>query len=228
MKVIALTRFTYKDNTVSMHKGQIAEIADSIAQDLIKDKFVEEYSEGGGGGSDLAGYLTNTLEIANLSGVTTIKTGAFGVVSPCDSLVEFHAPDLQAINQASYGSVFVGPNKSLKVIDVKSYPGVLDDKLATNDQAPALETLIIPSVTEINTAFSMPGCKNLKELYLGGSAVVPFTGIDSDYTWPEGTPFGSGEGRVYVPFALVDAYKAADIWKTMADGVIVGYDPATL
>lgn len=48
MKVIALTRFVYKDNTVSMHEGQIAEIADSIAADLIADGYVKEYSEGGG------------------------------------------------------------------------------------------------------------------------------------------------------------------------------------
>jgi len=48
-KVIAIETFTYKDNTVSMHKGQIAEIDDTIATELIADGYVEEYTQGGGG-----------------------------------------------------------------------------------------------------------------------------------------------------------------------------------
>jgi hypothetical protein len=42
-KVIALQTFTYADNTVSMYKGEVAEIDADIADELIADGFVKEY-----------------------------------------------------------------------------------------------------------------------------------------------------------------------------------------
>lgn len=43
MRVIALKTFTYKDNTVSMARGQVAEIDDDVANELIEDGYVKKW-----------------------------------------------------------------------------------------------------------------------------------------------------------------------------------------
>ena len=59
MKVKALISFTTDDLSVSMRVGEVAEISDNLANELIADGYVEAYSEGGGD------YSTATMTIVN-------------------------------------------------------------------------------------------------------------------------------------------------------------------
>lgn len=49
MKIKALISFTTDDLAVSLRMGEVAEISDNLATELIADGYVEAYSEGGGG-----------------------------------------------------------------------------------------------------------------------------------------------------------------------------------
>lgn len=49
MKIKALISFTTDDLALSLRMGEVAEISDNLATELIADGYVEAYSEGGGG-----------------------------------------------------------------------------------------------------------------------------------------------------------------------------------
>lgn len=59
MKVKALISFTTDDLSLSLRMGEVAEIANNLANELIADGYVEEYSDGGGD------YSTATMTIVN-------------------------------------------------------------------------------------------------------------------------------------------------------------------
>lgn len=84
MKVEALISFTTDDLAISMRVGEVAEIADELATELIADGYVEEYSEGVGSSDCSIAHVTITSNYdteVDLSGAYALEdengTGSF-------------------------------------------------------------------------------------------------------------------------------------------------------
>lgn len=181
-----------------------------------------------GGGNDLLLWFANMLTVVNLPGIPTLNGGMISMAYG-EQVEELHAPDLVQIKNAmGTSSLFQTSNSKLKVLDIPSWPTELDYNVCTKGNAKGLEKLVIPSVKSIAISFTLIAYENLREIYLGGNSVVTITNRQEGYKFADESPMGKGEGRVYVPFALVDAYKADQFWGQLPEGVIVGYDPEAL
>ena len=82
MRVKALVSFTYKDLSLSMYGGEVADIDDTIASNLIGDGYVEKYS-GDGGESPVD--LTYTI---NQLGDDTFDVVLTATLSDIENIVE--------------------------------------------------------------------------------------------------------------------------------------------
>lgn len=74
-----------------------------------------------------------------------------------------------------------------------------------------LQRLTLPGATSIG-AYALYGCSALTALVLPGGAVCTLAAANA----LDGTPVADGTGTIYVPAALLDAYRSASNWSVYA------------
>lgn len=154
-----------------------------------------------GGEEEVAALIGNTMEVINNSIVTTVRTRVF-----------------QSATKLTYANL----------------PAVTSLGNYAFYQASNIETIKLPKLTSIGTQ-AFYGCTKLKHADCGLLGSIPAQTFNacsaltelilrktgsictlSNVNGVNNTPIGKGTGYVYVPVALVEAYKAASNWSTFA------------
>ena len=167
-------------------------------------------------------FFCSELTTANFPAATSIGNGAFYY---CISLTTVNFTVATSIGNGAFYSC-----SSLTTVDSPSASSIGDSVF---DSCSSLTTVDFPSASSIgNTAFK--SCSNLKSLLLRGNMVCTLSSKNAF----DSTPIASGTGYIYVPSALIEQYKAATNWSTLAaqfraleeytvDGTITGeLDPS--
>lgn len=131
----------------------------------------------------------------------------------CNSIVNVDLPNLTTIGD----SCFYGCS-ALENINI---PLVTSLKAQEFNNCKALKKLDLPSVTTLSSKYSFgnygpfSGCSALETVILRNNSVatLEYSNIFAD------TLIASGTGYVYVPASLVDSYKTATNWVTIADQI---------
>lgn len=126
------------------------------------------------------------------------------VFTNCASLVSFSAPKVTVI----YHSTISGCG-SLASVSLPQVTVLNDWCLSAN---PMLKELTLPSVTKMTRYALARG--GLEKLVLPGTTLCTIAGDTF-----QSTPIEKGTGYVYVPDDMVGSYKAANIWKNIADRI---------
>lgn len=157
----------------------------------------------------IIGGFANCSKLQNVSlpVCTLIGTNAF---SYCSSLTTVYAPQVETIGSSAFYSCSKLTNITLENctrISSSAFVG-----------CSSLTSLLLPVCSSIGY-FAFAYCIALESIYLGYSSVV--TTANSIFY---GTPMVSLSylghyGSVYVPASLVDAYKVASYWSSIADRI---------
>lgn len=194
---------------------------------------IASISGGGGGGDELADLLTNKMTTLN-SNVTSIRQYAFRGAT---ALVEVNLPEATSIATNSfYGcskmTVFTAPK--LKTIASNAFNGcsILPDIVLPSLTAGGeyifrycYELLTVDFSVITNIAKNMfYDCRRLTAVILRSSTMATlantsaFTNCYHFHGTKNSTynPDGLQDGYIYVPAALIEEYKAATNWSTLA------------
>lgn len=151
--------------------------------------------------------VSNALR--NMPGLKTVKVdnvetiGEYAMYS-CASLTKCHAAKATTLA----GGVFYGDTRLVDVVLTAAETIGVNCFYACR----GLTTLELPSVNSIgNNAFN--GCNSLKRLIIGTDLCTIGTGAFT------GTPIANGDGYIYVPDVMVEAYKAATNWSDYASKI---------
>lgn len=137
----------------------------------------------------------------SLPNCTTLWDRAF---TECSSLVSFSAPKVTTIYHSTLAT-----NASLASVSLPLVTVLNDWCLSAN---PMLKELTLPSVTKMTRYALARG--GLEKLVLPGTTLCTIAGDTL-----QGTPIEKGAGYVYVPDDMVDSYKAAANWSTIANQI---------
>ena len=173
-------------------------------------------------GGDIDALIDRSITEISSSSVTSIGVGAFFF---CSELTTANFPAATSIgNGAFYYCI------SLTTVNFTVATSIGNGAFYS---CSSLTTVDFPSASSIgNTAFK--SCSNLKSLLLRGNMVCTLSSKNAF----DSTPIASGTGYIYVPSALIEQYKAATNWSTLAaqfraleeytvDGTITGeLDPS--
>ena len=199
-------------------------VMDSIIEGSITEFKDDEITKIG----DYAFYGKPNLEIVDVPNVTTIGNRAFDT---CSSLLEVNAP-----NTVSLGVAFVNCSKLLKV----SFPLASGFHISHEFLFSGCSSLYSVDLPKLNLLpnSSFQGCTSLKQIRLPNirdirNYVFKDSGLkalilpNSSYLFSTistvafaGSHITSGgSGYIYVPRALVDTYKSATNWTTVASQI---------
>ena len=139
---------------------------------------------------------------------TSIVTDMGGMFNGCSSLRTVPEMDTSKVTSMSYmfygcSSLTSVPEMDTSKVTDMSYMFQNCSSLTT---APPLD---VSRVTKM--LFVFEGCTSLTSVTFTGNVVPPYSG-----TIPSETPIAAGNGSIYVPDDMVDAYKAASGWSARA------------
>lgn len=137
----------------------------------------------------------------SLPNCTTLWDRAF---TECSSLVSFSAPKVTVIYHSTLAS-----NALLESVSLPLVTTLNDWCMSAN---PMLKELTLPSVTKMTRYALARG--GLEKLVLPGTTLCTIAGDTF-----QSTPIEKGTGYVYVPDDLVESYKAAANWVSIADQI---------
>lgn len=126
------------------------------------------------------------------------------VFTNCASLVSFSAPKVTTLYHSALSGCTSLTSVSLPLVTILN-----DWCLSAN---PMLKELTLPSATKMTRYALARG--GLEKLVLPGTTLCTITGDTF-----QSTPIEKGTGYVYVPDDMVGSYKAANIWKNIADRI---------
>lgn len=150
------------------------------------------------------------LESVNLPQLKTAGNKAF---IHCRKLVNIDLPNLTTIGEECFNSC--------SVLESVNLPLLRSLRAQEFNNCKALKKIDLPSVTTLSSKYSFgnygpfSGCSALETVILRNNSVVTlqYSKIFAD------TLIASGTGYVYVPASLVDSYKTATNWVTIADQI---------
>ena len=187
----------------------------------IVDRTIEVYSDSEV--TEIGLYAFNScakLTTINLPSCTVMRNSAF---QSCKLLANVNAPKVTQVGTDTFnGCCFATIDMPLLTsVSGRSFTGNnnlvrADFPLTTNvgtscfQNCTALE-FVRMAPKSINAA-GFASCSSLKTLILLGSTLCTLANVSAFSS----TPIASGTGFIYVPAALLDAYKAATNWKTYA------------
>lgn len=185
------------------------------------------YAALGGNAADVADAVTNVDVLNAIAGFLGGEADAnlisdainnISAVAPTgggdiDSLIDGSITEISSDVDRLRASAFVNCSNLTK----GNFPNVTTVTGSCFSGCRALDFLEFPQVTTIEeSAFS--SCTSLKVLILRSSTVAHLSG--GSYANPfSNTPIKSGTGYIYVPDELVDDYKAASDWSTVANQI---------
>ena len=166
------------------------------------DRDIVITATGGGSDGDIDELINRTItEVSS----TSAEIGAY-VFYGCTRLKNIDLPVATSIgNDAFYNCANL---VSVELPNVTSIGGSAF-RLCAN-----LPSIDLPSLTSIGGSHAFRDCKKLQSLILRAETVCTLAG--SAFT---STPIASGTGYIYVPSALVEAYKYATNWSTYASQI---------
>lgn len=149
----------------------------------------------------------SSLVTVNLPNLTSIEQSVFRY---CSNLEAVYCPKLPG-NLPAY--VFQNCYK-LKTVNV---PNVIGMTTSVFQDCRQLERLELGNISSISGTNTFKNCTNLTTLIIRrtGTSATTLGNVNS-FT---GTPIESGTGYIYVPSALLDAYKTATNWSTYASQI---------
>lgn len=161
------------------------------------------------GNYKLDGLFSNTpLESINLPNLTNIQSSY--TFYGCENLVSVELPELIFIN----GSRTFSYCASLEELNLPKFQYSI--AYLTCQVCGNLKYVQLPSCGSLNTRF-FGDCSSLKALVLAGSFVELNNTAELVF---ERSSVLSGTGFIYVPDDLVDTYKTATNWTTIADQIL--------
>lgn len=137
----------------------------------------------------------------SLPNCTTLWDRAF---TNCSAIVSFSAPKVTVIYHSTLAS-----NALLESVSLPLVTTLNDWCMSAN---PMLKELTLPSVTKMTRYALARG--GLEKLVLPGTTLCTIAGDTF-----QSTPIEKGTGYVYVPDDLVESYKAAANWVSIADQI---------
>lgn len=153
----------------------------------------------------------------NLTAVRLPNCVCFGMSRhfyECKNITELHLPKLKEIQDATY--VFYGLSK-LKTISLPELTAITTGFSGTFWGCEALECIELPKLGGVTIqTYAFRNCRNLHTLILGGDTLNPLSNTNAFNN------AGNAPGvnlRIYVPDALVEAYKTANNWSSFADKI---------
>ena len=149
-------------------------------------------------------YTCTNLTSVSLPLVTSIDYNAF---NGCTGLTSISLPLVTDITSQTF--------RNCTNLTSISLPSATSIGSQAFQNCSSLTSISLPSATSISTNV-FNGCIGLTSLVLGNeSRVVTLSNTNAFVN----TPIASGTGYIYVPAALVDAYKAANNWSTYASQI---------
>lgn len=212
--------------------GQGGSSDNNLADEIITRTITEITSELNKIGS-YAFYDCKNLTRAIFPNVITIGGYAF---SDCSALSEVYLPNIGDLVNSLGGRAFRNCT-SLKSISLPKYYRITSASPYIFNNCTSLENIDLPRLDSIGATRTFSGCSSLTNIKLPSlkgigatlifenctnlialilpyeSAVVTLNNTNN-FT---GTPIESGMGYIYVPQALIEAYKVATNWVTFAD-----------
>jgi len=155
-------------------------------------------------GSQFVKYLKRNMTAYTSSTATKIADNAF-----------YKAAALVSVDTTatSIGANAFNGATALKTVNLRS-TGITTIAASAFNACTTLTTVDIAGIARLaSNAFHI--CNNLTALIIRGDSVATLSAVDALPT----TPFTTGDGVIYVPGNLVDAYKAATNWSTFADRI---------
>lgn len=153
-------------------------------------------------------YQTN-LESVSLPNCKTLQTGAF---CGCTNLSQLDLSNLVSIPGTN---VFRDCSSLTEFITTEKFNSRLDASVF--EGCSGLVKADFYHITSLGIGGYALACKNLKTLIIRNTDFVP--PIVSTIFGASTTAMNTGEGRIYVPGTMVDAYKADTNWSTYADQI---------
>lgn len=154
-------------------------------------------------------YGRADIQTIVLENVTSVGKEAFRY---CTGLVTLSLPKVSYFPAAMEGCT------GLKTFDLPLLTGLGAQYMFKG--CTELERLDLPRCTHMGcgktySAYTFDGCNKLKTIILRAQTMCS---LDNDSVF-YGSPLLKGTGYVYVPAALVETYKADEIWSTVADQI---------
>lgn len=152
-------------------------------------------------------YLHNLTSVS-LPNVTIIPRGCFYM---CDSLVSINFPRLKSIGSLSFRYCAFTEFITGESFDSRIDGGVFQD-------CPNLQKVDFYHINSLGITGNALNSKNLGTVIIRQTDSVPPLRTNAFGDNPD-AKMNTGEGYIYVPASMVDAYKAATNWSAFADQI---------
>ncbi len=149
-------------------------------------------------------YACTSLESVDLPSLETLK-GHSSTFYECTSLKNVNLPLCKSLGTYTFSNC-----TSLESINLPSFDGNLDFHDFNNCES--LKRADFGGNVTFPKSLAFQGCWVLETLILRGDTVAQISNINNF----SGTPIIDGDGYIYVPSALVSAYKKAKVWSNFS------------